>query len=62
MILPLSIKNNAKVAGTASVLEAFGKAFEIPCNHAKIVLSFDKKLQNFDIDAARKHHEFLYLL
>lgn len=62
MILPLSLENNATVAGTASVLEEFGKEFQIPCNHATIVLPFDEKQQNFDIDAARKHDEFMYLL
>ena len=62
LILPLSLENNATVAGTASVLEEFGKEFQIPCNHATIVLPFDEKQQNFDIDAARKHHEFMYLL
>ena len=50
------------MAGPASVLEEFSKEFGIPCNHAKVVLPYDEKLQTFNIDEARKHHEFLYLL
>ena len=62
LILPLSLENNATITGTASILEEFGKEFQIPCNHSKVVLPYDDKLKTFDINAARKHHEFLYLL
>ena len=62
LILPLSLENNATITGTASILEEFGKEFLIPCNHSKVVLPYDDKLKTFDINAARKHHEFLYLL
>lgn len=62
LIPPLSLENNATVAGTASVLEEFGKEFQIPCNLATLVLPCDEKQQNLDIDAAIKHHELKYLL
>ena len=62
LILPLSLENNATITGTAAILEEFGKEFQIPCNHSKVVLPYDDKLKTFDISAARKHHEFLYLL
>lgn len=48
--------------GTAAVLEHFGQEFEIPCTHSKVVLPYNEILKTFDIEAARKHHEFLYLL
>ena len=60
--LPLSIENNATITGTAAVLEHFGKEFGMPCNHSKVVLPYDENLKTFNIEAARKHHEFLYLL
>ena len=62
LILPLSLENNATITGKASILEEFGKEFQIPCNHSKVVLPYDDKLKTFDINAARKHNEFLYLL
>ena len=62
IILPLSIENNATITGTAAVLEKFGKEFKIPCAHAKVALPFDESKKTFDIEGARKHHEFLYLL
>jgi hypothetical protein len=61
-VLPLSLENNATITGTASVLEEFGKEFNIPCNHARVVLPYDERMKTFNIDDARKHHEFLYLL
>lgn len=62
IILPLSIENNATITGTAAVLEHFGQEFNIPCAHAKTFLPYDESQKTFDIEAARKHHEFLYLL
>ena len=62
IILPLSIENNATITGTAAVLEHFGQEFEIPCTHSKVVLPYDEILKTFNIEAAREHHEFLYLL
>lgn len=62
IILPLSIENNATITGTAAVLEHFGQEFNIPCAHAKMFLPYDESQKTFDIEAARKHHEFLYLL
>lgn len=62
LILPLSLENNSTITGTAAILEEFGKEFGIACMHSKVVLPYDEKLQAFDIDAARKHHDFLYLL
>jgi len=38
LILPLLLENNATITGTASTLEQFGKEFQIPCNHSKVVL------------------------
>lgn len=37
-ILPLSLENNATITGTASILEEFGKEFQILGNHSKLVL------------------------
>ena len=62
LILPLSLEDNSTITGTASVLEYFGKDLKIACNHAKMVLPYDEKLKTFDIESARKHHEFLYSL
>ena len=62
LILPITLENNATVSGTASVLEEFGQQFKIPCVHTKVVLQYNESLGSFDIDAARKHYEFLYLL
>ena len=62
LILPLSLENNASITGTALILEDFVKEFVIPCMYAKVVLPYDEKLQNFNIEAARKHYKFLYLL
>ncbi|KAJ7374511.1 hypothetical protein OS493_004849 [Desmophyllum pertusum] len=31
-------------------------------NSSQVVLPYDEKLQNFNIEAARKHYKFLYLL
>ena len=62
LVLPLSLENNATITGTASVLEEFGKEFNIPCNHARVVLPYDERTKTFNINDARKHHEFLYLL
>ena len=62
LVLPLSLENNATITGTASVLEEFGKEFNIPCNHARVVLPYDERMKTFNIDDARKHHKFLYLL
>ena len=59
LILPLSLENNATTNGTATIIEEFGKEFGVPCEHAKEYLPFDAKNNVFDIDAARKHHEFL---
>lgn len=62
LILPLSVENNATVNGTASVLGEFGQQFKIPCVHTKEALQYNESLEVFDVDAARKHYEFLYLL
>ncbi|CAB4033758.1 Hypothetical predicted protein [Paramuricea clavata] len=62
LVLPLSLENNATITGTASVLEEFGKEFNIPCNHARVVLPYNERMKTFNTDDARKHHEFLYLL
>ncbi|KAJ7374197.1 hypothetical protein OS493_007270 [Desmophyllum pertusum] len=62
IILPLSIENNATITGIAAVLEQFGQEFKIPCTHSKVVLPYDESLKTFNIEAARKHHKFLYLL
>ena len=62
IILPLSIENNATITGTAAVLEHFGQEFNIPCARAKVVLPHNESQNTFDIEAARKHHDFLYLL
>ena len=62
LILPISLENNATVNGTASVLEEFGQQFKIPCVHSKVALQYNESLGAFDLDAARKHYEFLYLL
>ena len=37
-----------------------GQEFNIPCAHAKVVLPHNESQKTFE--AARKHHEFLYLL
>ena len=44
------------------MLEEFGKEFNIPCNHARVVLPYNERTKTFNTDDARKHHEFLYLL
>ena len=62
LILPLSLENNATTTGTAAIIEEFGNEFGIPCEHAKQYLPFDEKNKVFNIDAARKHHEFLFSL
>lgn len=59
LILPLSLENNATTTGTAAIIEQFGKEFGVPCEHAKEYLPFDNKAQSFDIDAARRHQDFL---
>ena len=59
LILPLSLENNATTTGTAAIVEQFGKEFGIPCEHAKEYLPFDQKNKTFDIEAARRHQEFL---
>ena len=59
LILPLSLENNATTTGTAAIIEQFGQEFGVPCEHAKEYLPFDKKAQSFDIDAARRHQDFL---
>ena len=61
LIFPLSLENNATVNGTAAIIEEFGRELCEPCEHAKEYLPFDAKNKLFDIDAARKHHEFLAL-
>ena len=59
LILPLSLQNNAATTGTAAIVEQFGKEFGVPCEHAKEYLPFDQKNQTFDIEAARRHQDFL---
>lgn len=59
LILPLSLENNATTTGTAEIVEQFGKEFGVPCEHAKEYLPFDQKSQSFDIEAARRHQDFL---
>ena len=44
------------------LLEEFGQQFKIPCVHTKVALQYTERLGAFDLDAARKHYEFLYLL
>ena len=59
LILPMSLENNATTTGTAAIVEQFGKEFGVPCEHAKEYLPFDQKSQTFDIEAARRHQDFL---
>ena len=59
LILPLSLENNATTTGTAAIVEQFGKEFGVPCEHAKEYLPFDQRSQTFDIEAARRHQDFL---
>ena len=35
LILPLCLENNAATAGTAAIIEQFGKEFGVPCEHDK---------------------------
>ena len=62
LLLPLSLENNATVTGTASILEQFGSEFGIPCEHADRYFAFDKEKKIYDINAARKHYEFMLML
>lgn len=62
LLLPLSLENNATVTGTASILEQFGEEFDIPCIHAHRCFAFDHNKKLYDINAARKHYEFMLML
>ena len=62
VILPLSVEDNATINGTASILEEFGKEFNIDCNHQSSFLPFDENKNVFDLKAARNRYEFLALL
>ena len=55
LILPLSLENNATTSQTAAIFEQFG----VPCEHAKEYLPFYHKSQTFDIEAAKRHQDFL---
>ncbi len=58
LILPLSLEDNSTLPGTASILEAFGKEFSIPCDHKDEMLEFDEESCSFDLKGARTHYEF----
>ncbi len=60
LILPLSLEDNSTLTGGTACLAEFGKEFRIPCNHNDITLPFDDKIENFSIESARKHHDFLF--
>ena len=62
VILPLSVEDNATINGTASILEEFGKEFNIDCNLESSFLPFDENKKVFDLKAARNRYEFLSLL
>ena len=59
LILPLSLEDNSTTAGTAAIMEEFGKEFGISCDHAKVYLPFDDRNNEFDLNAAREHHVFI---
>ena len=56
---PSFIEDNSTLTGGAACLAEVGKEFRIPCNHNDITLPFDDKIENFSIESARKHHDFL---
>lgn len=58
LILPLSLEDNSTLPGTASIFEAFGKEFSIPCDHKDEMLEFDEETCSFDLKGARSHYEF----
>ncbi|KAK3696834.1 hypothetical protein QZH41_011722 [Actinostola sp. cb2023] len=62
LILPLSLEDNSTLPGTASILEEFGKEFDISCSHNDEILEFDEKTQSFDLKGARAHFEFMKIL
>lgn len=61
LILPMSLENNSTIQGTASILEEFGKEFNLPCEHKTEILELNKKTHMFDLKGARTH-EFLKIM
>ena len=59
LMIPLSLEDNSTTSGTAAIMEEFGKAFGIPCDHAKVFLQYDDRNNKFDLKAAREHHVFI---
>lgn len=62
VILPLSLEDNPTITGTASILEEFGKEFDISCDHDTCFLPFNESTKTFDLKEARSRFEFLKLL
>ena len=48
--LPLSLEDNATLAGTAAIFKEFGKEFSIPCPDTEI--QFDSFNKTFDLASA----------
>jgi hypothetical protein len=58
VILPLSLENNSTLAGSAVILDQFGKEFSIPSVSKVENLPFDTSTKAFCLKKAREHVEF----
>ena len=57
VILPLSLENNATLAGTGMILDTIGKEFQIPTTSCAENLPFDENSKSFSLKQARNHTE-----
>ena len=62
VILPLSLENNATLAGTGMILDTFGKKFQIPTTSCTENLPFDENSKSFSLKQATNHTEFILLM
>ena len=61
-ILPLSLENNATIAGTAAILKDIANTFQIPCEEKTEYIPFDVHSKKFSIKHAREHFEFMRII
>ena len=62
VILPLSLENNATLAGTGIILDTFSKEFQIPTTSCAENLPFDENSKSVSLKQARNHIEFILLM
>ena len=59
-VLPLSIEDNATIAGTASILDDFAIEFDLPSAHTNPeLLLHDNVKGSFDVNLARSRFEYM---